>query len=121
MKSNLLIALFISMFGITVNLNAQEIKPIPQNDPTGRRLHEGMHRAQQKRVNMVAQPVEQPALNTSKYNGREKEIMSKLNTDGIPADFPVYKSEYTNEEYTNLMNKWYSSNPTLLKNPNNQD
>ncbi|MGZ3861699.1 MAG: hypothetical protein ACXVPN_00560 [Bacteroidia bacterium] len=119
MKSNLLIALFISMFGITVNLSAQEIKPIPQNDPTGRRLQEGMQRAQRKRVNMVAVPVEQPLL-ASKYNNRDKEILSKLNTESIPADFPVYKSEYTNEEYTSIINKWYSSNPSLLKNPNNQ-
>lgn len=57
----------------------------------------------------------------SKYNHRELEILAKLNTEEIPADFPVYKAEYTNEQYTVLMNKWYEAHPELLRKPNENE
>jgi hypothetical protein len=115
MKSKIVMALFFSMIGMTVNLCAQEAKQ-NQDEIGKQRIRDGLARGQSKRTLAQATPVA-PELNVedTRYNHKEKEIMAKLNTEGIPADFPLYKSEYSNEEYEALMNKWYEENPTLLK------
>ena len=123
MNSKIVIALFFSTLGLTANLCAQSsVKQIPQNDVTGKRLEEGMNRANSKRTMSQTTPVEPQEIGVKKsqYNFKEKEILAKLNTESIPTDFPVYKSEYTEEEYTSLMNKWYTANPSLVKKGNNQ-
>ncbi len=111
MKSRTLIILAFLVMGVAVNLSAQTDKQ-KQDEITKQRLNEGLARGNNNR--MLAQSVDLQ-VQDSKYNHQEKEILAKLNTDAIPQDFPVYKSEFKQEEYTALMNKWYSANPTLLK------
>ena len=115
MKSKIVITLFLAMTGITVNLCAQEAKQ-NQDEIGKQRLRDGLARGQKNRALAAATPVASELnVEETRYNHKEKEIMAKLNTEGIPASFPVYKSEYSNEEYEALMNKWYEENPELLK------
>jgi len=120
MKSKILIILLFSMLGLTVNLCAQNDKQSQQDEITKKRLQEGLQRGNNKRVMQQSVSVQEIAVQDAKYNHKEKEILAKLNTEAIPNDFPVYKSEYTEEEYMILMNKWYSSHPTMLKKESNK-
>lgn len=116
-KRTFIVLCFAFMAGAT-NLHAQTDKQSAADEATKRRLEYKMSHA--KRV--VELPTE-VGVQDDRYNHREKEIMERLNTDAIPADFPVYKTEYTNEQYTLIMNKWYGANPALVKektNTNNQ-
>lgn len=61
------------------------------------------------------------ATEAGKYNYKENEILAKLNVSSIPADFPVFKKEYTNDQYDILMSKWYELHPSLLKSKNNSN
>lgn len=112
MNSKVIFALFFSMLGLTINLQAQtdakqqEEKKQLQN----RVLNAKRERSVRERSVFVQ---------TTKYNHKESEIYAKLNTEVIPEDFPVYKSEYSNEQYNILMNKWYSAHPALLKEETN--
>jgi len=113
MKQTKFIVLLIAFFGLTSNIEAQSAKPQDdekEKQELSRKVKQGMHLRETRQVQGSALTVQ-----TNKYNHREAEIMDKLNTEGIPADFPVYKSEYSNEQYTILMNKWYVANPSLLK------
>jgi hypothetical protein len=114
MKSKIVMMLFLVMTGMTVNLCAQEAKQ-NQDEIGKQRLRDGLARGQRNRALAIATPVAGLNVEDTRYNHKEKEIMAKLNTDGIPADFPMYKSEYSNKEYDALMNKWYEENPALLK------
>ena len=57
------------------------------------------------------------AIQSNKYNHHEDEIIAKLNSIGIPDDFPVYKAEYTDDQYVGIMNQWYKEHPERLRNP----
>lgn len=110
---------------LSMDLCAQTAeKPLTQQDKiTQQRLVEGLERGNNKRTQMRAvetQDSQALQVQTSKYNNKEKEILSRLNVEIIPADFPEYKTEYTDEKYNALMQKWYSGNPSLLKNQNDK-
>jgi len=113
MKQTMFLVLLAAFFGLTTDLSAQSANP-QDDEATKRRLEYKMSHA--KRT--IEQPTE-VVVQDNKYNHQEKEILKKLNTDAIPAEFPVYKPEYTNEQYTAIMNAWYTSNPALLKKETN--
>lgn len=116
MNSKIFIVLFFSMLGLTVNLHAQTDKQSAE-EKEKQELREKFSRGMQARKMEQRRAKDNSIqVQTNKYNNREAEILEKLNTGEIPADFPSYRSEYSNEQYTILMNKWYTANPTLVKN-----
>ena len=115
MKSKISIILLFSMMGVTPNLCAQNDKQQQKDEIAKQRLQESLARGNNKRVMQQAIPVQEIAVQDAKYNHQEKEILAKLNTETIPEDFPVFKSEFTQDEYTAIMNKWYSTHPALIK------
>jgi hypothetical protein len=108
MNTKVLFVLFLSFMGATVKLQAQT--DAKQQEETRELQRRVINANREKRLHQQSVLVQ-----TTKYNHRESEIYAKLNTEVIPDDFPVYKSEYSDEQYTILMNKWYSSHPNLLK------
>jgi hypothetical protein len=113
MKTKIVYAMFISCMGMTSAIFAQQAEKNP--DELKAQLQRRLMESRVQRTMQQAVTV-QP----SKYNHRELEILAKLNTEEIPADFPVYKDEYTNDQYTILMNKWYDAHPALLRNSNEE-
>ncbi len=119
MHSKIFILLFFSMLGLTINLQAQTDKQSLEEKEKQEliyTLRQGMQTRGMKTVQ-----VSSVAVQTNKYNHREAEIITKINSKGIPDDFPIFKNEYTNDEYTILINKWYTANPALLKKESSND
>lgn len=118
MKQPILLVLLFLFFGVTdlrsqnekLTAEEKEKQELRQKFQQGMQAHT-MHRVHSQAV----------AVKTNKYNQHETEILNKLNAMSIPDDFPVYKEEYTDEQYIILMNKWYQANPTLLRNPNTNE
>ena len=106
MKSKVLIALFFSFWGLTIDLHAQNDKKVEEKTPL--LIPNG------KRLKQQSLPVQ-----SDKYHNKEQEILARLNVEIIPSDFPVYTTEYTEDQYTALMNKWYNSHTELLKKETN--
>ncbi len=118
MKQTKFIVLLFLFFGLTIHLSAQTSKQTltaeeKENQELARKFQQGMQARRMEHLQSKTTIVQ-----SNRYNNREAEIMTKLNTDGIPSDFPIYKPEYTNEQYTILINKWYAANPSLLKKEN---
>ena len=109
MKQTTILAVLIYFFGLTQNLCAQSSKPEVDEATRKRIEYQALH---MKRSSEQAVEV---YVADKQYNHREKEILEKLNTEAIPADFPAYKPEYTDQEYTTVMNVWYKEHPALLK------
>ena len=121
MNSKIVFTLFFSFFlmGLTISLKAQtDAKQQSSEEKERLELSRKVQQGLQARSNNERLQSKSALVQTNKYNHLEAEIMSKLNTEGIPADFPVL-SGYSNEQYTILMNKWYSANPALLKKESN--
>jgi hypothetical protein len=112
MNSKIFIALFFSFWGLTMNLQAQSVAKQQQTDEKERQRLIVEFQQKGKYSTYLKQSVQ---VQTNKYNHHETEILSKLNVSEIPADFPVYRSEYSASQYADLMSKWYDSNPSLLK------
>lgn len=115
MKRTTLLVLLVTTLGLTNHLFAQNAKQSADEEKERQELRRKFSQGMQARKLEQARLRDKSVAVQSKYNNRESEIIAKLNTEGIPADFPVYKPEYTNEQYTIVMNKWYAANPTLLK------
>jgi hypothetical protein len=114
MKQATFIVLLFLFFGLTTNLNAQTDKQQSAEEKEKQELREKFQKGMQARKMEQRAKSQSIAVQTNKYNHREAEILAKLNTGEIPADFPIYKNEYSNEQYTILMNKWYTANPALI-------
>jgi len=110
MKQTTFIVLLIFFFGLTQNLCAQSDKQLSQDEITKRRLEYKMSHAKR-----TMDAPEELGVQGNKYDHREKEILAKLNTDVIPADFPVYQPAYSKAQYTAKMEEWYAANPSLLR------
>lgn len=120
MKQTTLIVLLISLFGLTNNLGAQTSKQAQPDAQKQKLLQEFKQNQALRKQNLRVEEENRMkqksvAVQTDKYNHHEAEIFAKLNTETIPDDFPVYKTEYTDQQYVILMNKWYAANPSLLK------
>lgn len=113
MHSKIFILSFSSMLGLTVNLQAQSDKQSSEEKEKQVLVYTLRHGMQTRGMKTVE--VSSVAVQTNKYNHREAEIIAKINSESIPEDFPIFKNEYTNEEYTILINKWYTANPALQK------
>lgn len=114
MSSKLFPGLLALFLGLTVNLDAQTDAKV-DNEALKQRMRQRI-----LETKGVSQKENNAQVESVRYNHKEKEILARLNTESIPDDFPVYKTEYTDEQYTILMNKWYDSHPALLKNNNEQ-
>ncbi|HXB40986.1 MAG TPA: hypothetical protein VNZ49_10625 [Bacteroidia bacterium] len=114
MKQATFIVLLFLFFGLTTNLNAQTDKQQSAEEKEKQELREKFQKGMQARKMEQRAKSQSIAVQTNKYNNREAEILAKLNTGEIPTDFPIYKNEYSNEQYTILMNKWYTANPALI-------
>lgn len=115
MKQTIFLVLLAAFFGLTTDLSAQSANT-QDDEATKRRLEYKMSHAKRS-----MEQTTEISVNDNRYNHREKEIFEKLKSETIPPGFPLYKPEYTNEQYTKLMEEWYKANPTLLKpNTSNQ-
>ena len=119
MNSKIVFVLFLSMMGLTINLKAQtDAKQQQAEEKEKQELRQKFQKGMQARK-MERAHQRSIEVQTNKYNHLEAEILAKLNTQSIPADFPIFQPEYTNEQYNFLMNKWYEANPSLLKKKSN--
>ncbi len=117
MKQTILLVLLFLFFGVT-DLRSQNEKVSAQDAKTQAEKDEITRKRIEYKMYHLKRTSEQPVevnVADNKYNHREKEIFEKLNTESIPDDFPIYKTEYTNDQYTTLMNAWYKEHPALLK------
>ena len=113
MKQTTFIVLLASFFGLTINLNAQVNKQSAEEQEKQvlrEKFQQGMQARKMQQIQGATFSVQ-----TDRYNHREAEIMGKLNTESIPSDFPIYQNQYSDEQYTILINKWYVANPALVK------
>jgi hypothetical protein len=109
MKLKLFFVLSLSLVGLTSKLQAQNLveerkkgiseEPVPLRSSI-----------EQRRFKQTFSSVQ-----VSKYNNRDQEILDRLVTKTIPTDFPEFKSEFTNEQYSSLINNWFESHPSLQK------
>ena len=99
-------------------LNAQESKPIANNNPA---VKEAALKAHKKSVERrKAQPVSaspvanNPIDENDIYMGRKAEFLSRLTVSELPPDFPIYKKEYGLKYYNNLVDNFYYSHKDIL-------
>ncbi len=126
MRSKLLLALIL-FAGLAFRMNAQsdakQQEPVKSQEMTPAEQEAFKNKLKHRILEIKAANAQQNVIIVQKsaYNNREAEILEKLNTDVIPESFPLYKEEYTHDQYTVLMNKWYAANPTLVKKQNTNE
>lgn len=108
----LLAACFVLPLTVLAQADKQGGNEEKEKQELRRKFQQGMQARKMERVQSM-----EVAVQTNKYNHHEEEILARLNSMGIPDDFPVYKPEYTDEQYVTLMNNWYDAHPEMLRNP----
>ena len=120
---NLFFCLFV--FFITLSfteLKAQESKPVPNDNPA---LKEEAMKVRAKRMeaqktqaapSVTSKPVTKSPIDEDDiYMGRKAEFLGNMTVTELPADFPKYDKSYGQRYYNNLVDNFYESHKTILK------
>jgi hypothetical protein len=112
---------FLILFSFS-ELKSQESKPIPNDNPA---LKEAAMKARAERVekqkNKPAQlavkaPVSKSLIDEEDiYMGRKSEFLGNMTVSDLPSDFPKYDKSYGLRYYNNLVDNFYNSHRSILK------
>lgn len=59
--------------------------------------------------------VSRAELKVSEYQGMEPSLSKFFYYDLIPSDFPKSLPEMSREEYVNIVNQWFTANPSRIR------